>query len=101
MAKISAGLLMYRRTPDGLEVFLAHPGGPFFARKDDGVWSIPKGEPLAGEPMLTCAQREFREETGMQPQAADYLALGEVRQAGGKVVYAWAFEGEWRDRELA
>lgn len=92
---------MYRRTPAGLEVFLAHPGGPFFARKDDGVWTVPKGEPDPGEDLLACALREFREETGMAPQADRYVALGEVRQAGGKTVHAWAFEGEWGERELA
>lgn len=101
MAKLSAGLLMYRRSAAGLEVFLAHPGGPFFAKKDDGVWTVPKGEPEAGEALLACAQREFREETGMEPTAPEFLPLGEVRQAGGKTVYAWAFEGEWGERELS
>jgi len=99
MAKQSAGLLMYRQTPSGPEVFLAHPGGPYFAKKDDGVWTIPKGEPAPGEALLDCARREFEEETGMRPQG-ELVALGEIRQAGGKVVHAWAFEGEWGDREL-
>ncbi len=90
---------MFRRTPTGPEVFLAHPGGPYFAKKDDGVWTIPKGEPATGEALLDCARREFEEETGMRPQG-ELVALGEIRQAGGKVVHAWAFEGEWGDREL-
>ncbi len=90
---------MFRRTPTGLEVFLAHPGGPYFAKKDDGVWTIPKGEPAPGEALLDCARREFEEETGMRPEG-ELVALGEIRQAGGKVVHAWAFEGEWGDREL-
>ena len=68
MAKQSAGLLMYRRTPDAaLEVFLVHPGGPFFRNKDDGAWTIPKGEPDPGEDLLACARREFQEETGAAP----------------------------------
>jgi predicted NUDIX family NTP pyrophosphohydrolase len=100
MPKISAGLLMYRRTASGLEVFLAHPGGPFFAKKDGGAWTLPKGEPAPGEALLACALREFSEETGMEPGEHDYLPLGEVRQAGGKTVYAWAFEGDWGQREL-
>jgi predicted NUDIX family NTP pyrophosphohydrolase len=100
MPKTSAGLLMYRRTASGLEVFLAHPGGPFFAKKDDGAWTLPKGEPAPGEALLACALREFGEETGMAPSASEYLPLGEVRQAGGKTVYAWAFEGDWGEREL-
>jgi predicted NUDIX family NTP pyrophosphohydrolase len=99
MAKQSAGLLMFRRTPTGPEVFLAHPGGPYFAKKDDGVWTIPKGEPAPGEALLDCARREFEEETGMRPQG-DLVELGEIRQAGGKAVHGWAFEGEWGDREL-
>jgi predicted NUDIX family NTP pyrophosphohydrolase len=100
MPKLSAGLLMYRRTPAGVEVFLAHPGGPFFAKRDDGVWTIPKGEPEPGEALLACARREFEEETGLKPEAVDYLPLGEVKQAGGKIVHAWAFAGDWGEREL-
>ena len=99
--KRSAGLLMYRRGPGGqLEVFLAHPGGPFFAKKDAGAWTIPKGEIDADEDPLACARREFEEETGMQPSAAEYIELGTVRQRGGKVIEAWAFEGDFADREL-
>jgi predicted NUDIX family NTP pyrophosphohydrolase len=100
MAKRSAGLLMYRRSDRRVEVFLAHPGGPLFAKKDAGVWTIPKGEPDPDEDLLLCARREFEEETGLRPEAEQYLPLGDVRQAGGKTVYAWAFEGDWRDREL-
>ena len=100
MAKLSAGLLMYRRALSGIEVFLAHPGGPYFARKDDGVWTIPKGEPEPGEDLLRCARREFEEETGLTPEAGEYLALGQVQQTNGKVVHGWAFEGEWGEREL-
>jgi len=92
----SAGLLLYRRTPHGpIEVLLAHPGGPFFARKDEGAWSIPKGEVAATEDALACAIREFEEETGVRPQASSFLDLGSVQQRGGKRVQAWAFEGDW------
>ena len=86
---------MYRRTPAGLEVLLVHPGGPYFANKDEGAWTLPKGEPAAGEEPLATARREFREETGLEaPAAADCLPLGQVKQKGGKVVQAWAFEGD-------
>jgi predicted NUDIX family NTP pyrophosphohydrolase len=90
----SAGLLMYRRRagPDALAVLLAHPGGPFFRNKDDGAWSLPKGELEADEDALACARREFREETGIEPGETALFALGEVRQKGGKRVLAWAFE---------
>jgi predicted NUDIX family NTP pyrophosphohydrolase len=98
--KLSAGLLMFRRAPEGIEVFLVHPGGPFYARKDDGVWTIPKGEPAAGEALLATALREFEEETGMKPEPARLYELGSIRQAGGKTVHAWAFEGEWGERAL-
>jgi predicted NUDIX family NTP pyrophosphohydrolase len=92
--KTSAGLLMYRRPegPDSLAVLLAHPGGPFFRNKDDGAWSLPKGELVADEDALACARREFREETGIDPGDAVPIALGEIRQKGGKRVLAWAFE---------
>ncbi len=92
MAKRSAGLLMYRRG-NGLEVFLVHPGGPFWAKKDLGVWSIPKGEHLEGEQPLAAARREFEEETGFAAEG-NFVDLGEARQAGGKTVIAWAFEGD-------
>lgn len=91
--KISAGLLMYRRQRE-LEVFLAHPGGPFFAKKDDGFWGIPKGEIEHNEPYLDAAVREFFEETGIRP-AGEYISLGSVTLSTGKIVHAWAFEGDW------
>lgn len=93
-SKVSAGLLLYRRAGASWEFLLAHPGGPFFARKDEGAWSIPKGLVDPDEDLLAAAQREFREETGFEPAAAGYLPLGEVRQKGGKLVHAWAFEGD-------
>lgn len=93
MARTSAGLLMYRMRPGGVEVFLVHPGGPFWAKKDAGAWSIPKGEYAGGEDPLAAARREFAEETGIVPQGT-FVELGEVRQAGGKVVAGWAFEGD-------
>jgi predicted NUDIX family NTP pyrophosphohydrolase len=91
--KTSAGLLMYRRL-DGrpLEVLLAHPGGPFWARKDLGAWTIPKGEYTDEDP-LAAAQREFVEETGFSP-APPFIPLASVKQKSGKVVSAWAFEGD-------
>jgi predicted NUDIX family NTP pyrophosphohydrolase len=93
MPKQSAGLLLYRNVYGSLEVFLVHPGGPFWAKKDDGAWSIPKGEIAEGEDALQAAKREFREETGF---AADgtFEALEPVKQAGGKTVYAWSIEGD-------
>jgi predicted NUDIX family NTP pyrophosphohydrolase len=96
MPKRSAGLLVYRRTGAGLEVLLVHPGGPFWARKDEGAWSLPKGEidDPADEP-LAVARREFEEELGVAPPDLDgAIELGEVRQAGGKRVSAWAVEGD-------
>jgi len=92
MPRTGAGLLMYRRRPGGVEVFLVHPGGPFWAKKDAGAWSIPKGEYLPGDDPLEAARREFLEETGIEP-AGDFVELGAVRQ-GGKTVTAWAFEGD-------
>src|SRR5919109_3116055 len=94
MAKRSAGILMYRGEGDAREVLLAHPGGPFWMKKDAGAWSIPKGLVDEGEDLLATAKREFEEELGVTPNGRDYLPLGEVRQKGGKVVHAWAFEGE-------
>jgi predicted NUDIX family NTP pyrophosphohydrolase len=90
----SAGILLYRRPRGGLEVLLVHPGGPFWARRDEGAWSIPKGEHGDGEDPLACARREFEEETGTAPPADALIALGEVRQRGGKRVSAWAAEGD-------
>jgi predicted NUDIX family NTP pyrophosphohydrolase len=92
-AKVSAGLLMFRRRGAGLEVLLAHPGGPFFARKDLGAWSLPKGELEPGEQALATARREFFEEIGLEP-GEPLLELGWIKQKGGKVVHAWAFEGD-------
>jgi predicted NUDIX family NTP pyrophosphohydrolase len=93
MVKRSAGVLLYRRTGAELEVLLVHPGGPFWARKDEGAWSIPKGEYLDGEEALAAAKREFWEETGTAIDG-EFVPLGEVRQAGGKRVTAWAVEGD-------
>lgn len=93
MVRRSAGLLMFRRKNKDLEVFLVHPGGPFWASKDAGAWMIPKGEYTAEEKPLDAAQREFREETGFEP-GADFIELGMVRQTGGKLVSVWAFEGD-------
>jgi predicted NUDIX family NTP pyrophosphohydrolase len=83
-----------RRRGDQLEVLLAHPGGPLFRRKDDGVWTIPKGEIDPGEDLLCRARIEFEEEVGIPVEAVDWIDLGWVKQKGGKIVYAWAFEGD-------
>lgn len=94
MAKHSAGLLLYRRRPgEGIEVFLVHPGGPYWASKDEGAWSIPKGEPGEAEDALGAAVREFTEETGFAMDGP-YLPLQPVRQPGGKIVTAFAVEGD-------
>ena len=93
VTKRSAGLLLYRRRNGALEVFLVHPGGPFWAKKDLGAWSIPKGQYAEDEEPLVAARREFEEETSFPaPQAS--ASLGEVQQAGGKIVTAWAAEGD-------
>jgi predicted NUDIX family NTP pyrophosphohydrolase len=84
---------MFRRKGDALEVLLVHPGGPFWAKKDLGAWTIPKGELEEGEDALATAQREFEEETGIAP-SGPFHPLGSVKQKGGKVVHAWAFEGD-------
>ncbi|MGQ9662664.1 MAG: NUDIX domain-containing protein [Kiritimatiellia bacterium] len=94
----SAGLLMYRFRGEILEVFLVHPGGPLYAKKDIGVWSIPKGLVEAGEDLQQTAVREFVEETGIRPQGT-LLPLGSVVQRSGKLVHAWAFEGEWEQSQ--
>lgn len=93
MAKQSAGLLMFRNTHHGPEVLLVHPGGPFWAKKDEGAWTIPKGEPAEGEELLDAAQREFSEETGFHADGP-FNDLGTIVQAGGKKVTAWSFEGD-------
>ena len=90
----SAGLLLYRRNGNGVEVLLGHPGGPFWRNKDLGSWSIPKGLIAEGEKPLAAARREFTEETGHRPRGKS-LPLGEARQPGGKLVQAWAVEGDW------
>ncbi|HEY8258641.1 MAG TPA: NUDIX domain-containing protein [Gemmatimonadales bacterium] len=89
----SAGLLLFRRTPAGLQVFLAHPGGPFWQQRDAGAWTIPKGMINPGESPLEAARREFQEETGIVP-VGPFVELGSVKQKGGKVVHAWAWEGD-------
>jgi predicted NUDIX family NTP pyrophosphohydrolase len=93
MMRASAGLLLYRREGDELEVFLAHPGGPFWKHKDAGAWTIPKGEIAADEEPLAAAQREFQEETGLVP-TGPFLELGSIRQKAGKIVHAWAWQGD-------
>jgi predicted NUDIX family NTP pyrophosphohydrolase len=90
----SAGLLLHRRREDGIEVLLVHPGGPFWANKDAAAWSIPKGEYEPGEDPLAAARREFAEELGTAPPEGETVDLGEVRQKSGKVVHAWALEGD-------
>ncbi len=86
--------MMYRRHGQQLQVFLVHPGGPFWAKKDEGSWTIPKGEYACDEQPLEAAKREFREETGFPAPEGDYLDLGTIRQASGKLVSAWAVEGD-------
>src|SRR5438094_8752418 len=94
-SRISAGLLMFRRRKNKLEVLLAHPGGPFHVHKDDGAWTIPKGEAAAGEDLLTRAQIEFEEEVGFRPESSHaWIELGSIIQKGGKTVHALAFEGD-------
>jgi predicted NUDIX family NTP pyrophosphohydrolase len=93
MPKTAAGLLMYRRRPAGLEILLVHPGGPYYANKDDGAWGIPKGHAEEGEELLAAARREFTEETGLA-SAGPFIELQPVRLKSGKVVHAWAFEGD-------
>jgi len=94
VARKSAGLLLFRRTPSGVEVLLVHPGGPLWAKKDEGAWSIPKGEIDANEEPLAAARREFEEELG-SPVSGEFIALAPIRQASGKVVHAWAVEGDF------
>ena len=91
MPKKSAGLLLYRKVDSALEVFLVHPGGPFWAKKDDGAWSIPKGEFDEKEDPLEAAKREFREETGLVADG-EFQPLKPIRQKGGKIAYAWAVQ---------
>jgi predicted NUDIX family NTP pyrophosphohydrolase len=93
MPKTSAGLLLYKRNNNVLRVFLVHPGGPFFAKKDAGAWSVPKGEIYEGEDALAAAKREFEEETGCRPEGT-FIPLSPVTQKSGKIVHAWAVEGD-------
>ncbi len=90
---VSAGLLMFRRNTDSLEFLLVHPGGPLWKNKDDGVWSIPKGEVQPEEDLLTRAQIEFEEEIGIKP-SGNFLPIGSIKQKGGKTVHGWMFEGD-------
>ncbi|MEY9989599.1 putative NUDIX family NTP pyrophosphohydrolase [Streptomyces sp. V4I8] len=92
--KRSAGLLLFRRTADGLEVLLGHMGGPFFAKKDAGAWTVPKGEYEPDEPAWEAARREFQEELGLAPPDGAAVPLGEVKQTNGKIVTAWAVEAD-------
>ncbi|MEO7366511.1 MAG: NUDIX domain-containing protein [Gemmatimonadaceae bacterium] len=92
MPKTSAGILLYRRVGDSIEVFLIHPGGPFWAKKDIGAWSIPKGEINPDEDPLAAARREFNEETGSEIEG-DFISLESITQKGGKIVSAWGVEG--------
>jgi len=93
MSKQSAGILLYKKIVNDLQIFLVHPGGPFFKNKDEGNWSIPKGEFLDDEEPLSAAKREFKEETG-QTIDGDFISVGSIKQKGGKTVYAWAVEGD-------
>jgi predicted NUDIX family NTP pyrophosphohydrolase len=100
MPKKSAGLLLYRHNEDSeLEVLLVHPGGPFWRNKDEGAWTIPKGE-FADEDPLEAAKREFKEETGSLPPAGEYIPLTPIKQKNGKIVHAWAVEGDFDPANL-
>jgi len=100
MAKRSAGILLYRGSPQGLELLLVHPGGPFWARKDLGAWSIPKGEYAEAEDPLAVAKREFAEELGSPPPQGEFVSLGELVQPSRKVVTAFALEGDFDPASL-
>jgi predicted NUDIX family NTP pyrophosphohydrolase len=93
-ARVSSGILLYRRPRGRLEVLLAHPGGPYFARKDEGHWTIPKGEVDPGEELIAVGRREFEEETGQPVPEGPSRELGSIVQKGGKIVHAWAVEGD-------
>ena len=99
MPQKSAGLLLFRETPSGVEVLLVHPGGPFWAKKDAGAWSIPKGEIAGGEEPLNAAQREVEEELGFTP-VGNFIPLEPVRQTGGKIVFAWAVRADFNPSDL-
>jgi predicted NUDIX family NTP pyrophosphohydrolase len=98
-SKLSAGILLYRHRAGGLEVFAVHPGGPYWAHRDDGVWSIPKGEYQQGEEALDAAKREFQEETSFAAQGR-FIALTALKQPSGKIVSAWAVEGDLDPEKL-
>jgi predicted NUDIX family NTP pyrophosphohydrolase len=102
MARKSAGLLLYRKSSGSseIEVLLVHPGGPFWRNKDEGAWTIPKGEFDEGEEPLAAAKREFKEELGSAPPEGDYLALTPIKQKGGKTVLAWAVAGNFDPASL-
>ena len=91
--RVSAGLLLFRDLPEGLEFFIAHPGGPFWRNREEGAWTIPKGIVEDDEELLAAAIREFREETGIEPHGP-YHALGSIKLKSGKVIHAWAWEGD-------
>lgn len=99
MPRMSAGILLFKKTEAGLEVFLVHMGGPFWARKDDGAWSIPKGEIDNNEDPLDAAKREFGEEVGALP-AGDPISLATMRQPGGKIVHCWAIQADFDPASL-
>jgi predicted NUDIX family NTP pyrophosphohydrolase len=99
MPKKSAGLLMFRRRGSGVQVFLVHPGGPFWKKKDEGAWSIPKGEYQEDEDPLDAAKREFEEETGIKAQG-EFIELGQIKQPSGKIIAAWSFEGDCSPNEI-
>jgi predicted NUDIX family NTP pyrophosphohydrolase len=101
VVKRSAGLLLHRTRGGVLEVLLGHPGGPYFARRDDGVWTIPKGEVDPGEDELAAAHREFTEEIGIAPPDSDPLPLGETTQSNGKVAVVWALQGDLDVAEIS
>jgi len=99
-SKQSAGILLYRRRERRIEVLLVHLGGPFWSKKDDGAWFIPKGELEEGEEPLAAARREFREELGSEPPSSEPLELGTVKNKSGKLIHAWAFEGDFEPAGL-
>lgn len=100
MAKQSAGILLFKRSGNTVKVLLVHPGGPFWAKKDAGAWSIPKGEFMEGEEPFVAAKREFAEELGSPPPDGDYIELGSAKQSSGKVVYGWAIEADFDAKSI-
>jgi predicted NUDIX family NTP pyrophosphohydrolase len=102
MGKKSAGLMLYRQAAEGsgIEILLVHPGGPFWRNKDQGAWTVPKGEFDDDEEPLAAAQREFKEELGAPAPPGDYLTLGSIKQKGGKIVHAWAVKADFDPGKL-